>query len=193
MGRTRWRYPKTWLAPLKWYWETVSFPCNLDAVARRGVTWVELVTDFEISTRVMLNGKRTERGRANFAYDECSVAHRAKTFAHAARRIISICGGRPLPSTCCIGILAPYGARWLSGIPIRVNLINPEAVFLELADQALEHEEDLGASGDLKRQWQWQPNHRRLPEQAWHGAPMGNLQLPGRRFRITSKRPAHAG
>ena len=70
-------------------------------------------------------------------------------------------------------------------IPIRTLLLNPENVFLELAD--LNHL-TLAFEMDESKHWKWQPRYRRLPKQAWHGTAIGHLSLIKVKRRIGSKR-----
>ncbi len=58
--KPQWRLPIALIDPLIWYWKILEFydePATLEGVHGRGVTWLELAMDFEISARIPLSRK----------------------------------------------------------------------------------------------------------------------------------------
>ncbi len=56
--KPQWKFPSSLIDPFIWYWERLKFydePETLEGVHGRGVTWLELAMDFEISTRIPLS------------------------------------------------------------------------------------------------------------------------------------------
>ena len=67
--------------------------------------------------------------------------------------------------------LLPFGGRPVAGLPSRPNLLNPEAVFRELAIQAVTYRKALESGAPTASQWKWQPRYVGLPKQGWHANP----------------------
>ena len=179
----------SWIEPLKWYIQQLSFATEQTIESAKGITWIELMLDFEMSTRVHLVGKRAQRGAANaFSGDKATVTQRAKSFAHASRRLMTICGSTPFKTSESQGTLAPFGARFLAGIPQRPYLINPKRVFLELANQALLYKSELGVNMDTSNHWKWEPRYRHLPKKAWNVIPNSLNVFPSPKRRVRGKK-----
>ena len=90
MGSITWTFPYSWIAPLRWYASHLEFPkgaCDSDP----GITWIELVIDFEISTRVQLlgNGQRITAKMTD--PKSTSVAQRAHNLMHALKKLVKLC------------------------------------------------------------------------------------------------------
>jgi hypothetical protein len=175
-GRTRWKYPNSWLLPLKWYWEKLEFPLHHDHLARQGVTWIKLMLDFEMATRVMLAGARvTRRGKVRERVPEMgkgddSVAQRSYSFVSASRRVMAICGGDVLPQSTSICTLFPYKGQSRAGHPIRPKLMFPREVFRALATQSMTYAGRLAPHQPLTGHWKWPPRYVAMPKPLWTGA-----------------------
>lgn len=194
-GRTRWRYPKAWIPPLKWYWSNVTFLRKDNDESKKGISWIEMAMDFEISTRVMLTGSNVTRAKAknkqgaSESKGEDTVTQRAYNFAAASRRVLQICGEKALPQATSILTLLPFGWRPVAGLPSRPILLNPEAVFEELAIQSLTYNKAFESGAPTAQQWKWQPRYVGLPKQARHAKPTQVvIGLHKTRRRIRGKR-----
>jgi hypothetical protein len=67
--------------------------------------------------------------------------------------------------------------------------LNPEAVFKELAIQALTYNKAFESGAPTAQQWKWQPMYVGLPKQAWHAKPTQVvIGLHKTRRRIRGKR-----
>jgi ribonuclease HI len=180
-GKTRWKYPSSWLLPLKWYWENLEFPRHHDHLAEQGVTWIELMLDFEMATRVMLTGaKVTRRGKEREkgpqigkGYD--TVAQRSYNFVSASRRVMAICGGDALPQSTSICTLFAYRGQSRAGHPIRPKLMFPSEVFRELATQSMTYAGRLAPHQPLMGHWKWPPRYVAMPRPLWTGACQSNV------------------
>jgi hypothetical protein len=56
--KPQWKFPTSLIDPLIWYWTRLKFynePAEVPPPLHRGVTWIEIATDFEICTRVPLS------------------------------------------------------------------------------------------------------------------------------------------
>ncbi len=56
--KPQWQFPVSLIDPLIWYWTKLCFDNEPKALAGRhasGASWLELATDFEISTRIPLS------------------------------------------------------------------------------------------------------------------------------------------
>ena len=87
MGNGVWTFPYSWTAPLHWYATNLEFPSG-PSDSDPGITWVEMVIDFEISTRVQLlgNGQRITSKMTD--PKSTSVAQRANHLMHALKRLV---------------------------------------------------------------------------------------------------------
>ena len=115
-----------------------------------------------------------------------TVAQRMYNFAAASRRTLQICRAVKLPQCTSIGSLFPYGGRSVAGHPIRPRLMNPEAVFRELATQALTHARAFALGQPTSGYWKWPPRYVALPPQTWIGQPM-RFQKDNPRRRLRGK------
>ena len=148
---------------------------------------MELVMDFEMSTRVRMGGKRQGRhGDAPFVLDEkASMFQRAANMCNASQSIMTICGNPKLPSNRNL-ILCQLGSAPIAGIKFRPNLMRYDAVFLELANQALLHKSEFGAGSNhsnranRSQHWRWAPQFRHLPK------PHMACSLPGQAHALPS-------
>jgi ribonuclease HI len=194
-GTTRWNYPSDWVVPLKWYWEGLEFVKREDDTSKLGVTWIELAIDFELATRVMLNGgnwkmKVQQQRRCQDGKGDTTVTQRAFNFAAASRRLFAICGAGSLPRTASIGTLQPFGARSLAGLPARPKLLQPLEVAKELAIQAITYSKAFDVGADTRTHWKWNPRYVSMPAPLWHGRSVA-LGLGAKpRRRLLRKRPA---
>ncbi len=53
--KPQWKFPISLIDPLIWYWQKLGIyedPETFEEVHGRGVTWLELAMDFELSTRI---------------------------------------------------------------------------------------------------------------------------------------------
>ena len=139
-----------------------------------GCTWVELVIDFEIATR-------THLCCVNASPALTSIGKRADTFAAASRHLFRAVGASKLPSGR-FGALVPFGANWLAGIPVRLALMNPKAVFLEVANQAITHSRLFQAQASSAL-WTWPPIYRNLPPRVWSAKASSVIPIPTHRLR----------
>ena len=84
----RWVYPFSWMAPLHWYLSKLQWPSQ-ENPNDPGITWIELVLDFEISTRVQLLGTGARTRPAMRNPRDTDIAQRANNFAHAANKCMN--------------------------------------------------------------------------------------------------------
>ena len=156
----RWKYPKEWAKPLWWYWQQIGIPEGPRELHPVGATWVEILTDFELSTRTMLNRGQTPS----------NIKKRSRDFAAASRRIVQICGGS-FPKQARVPSLVPIGARFQMGLLRRPLLIYPRQTMVELAHQALVHKDALAQGAPTKAHWSWYPIYKCMPPMRWHANP----------------------
>ena len=100
-----------------------------------------------------------------------SVKQRAANFAAATRKLFRICEGGQLKTGNSIASLTPFGARRLCGLMSRPILLNPEAVFKELATQVTTFYKEFQAGADTKCQWVWPPRYVAIPPPIWKSNP----------------------
>ena len=165
-------YDPAWAIPLHRYWQHIGFPGNNATMTYRasrrdttvGITWIELVMDFEMATQVhFLHHSRSATKHPPGAVT--NLRDRARYFCCATRQLFRICGGPKLPVVKS-GALHAFGGVASAGIPTRPVLCSPEHIFAELAHQALNHKSELNGRGDSS-QWPWPPLYFRLPKPAW--------------------------
>lgn len=98
-----------------------------------GISWIEAMTEFEIATRVMLEGtKVTRRGkeaRDTKGNGSGSVGQRAYNFAAASRSVHGLFAQEKLPKTASTTSLMPSRARSMPGLGDRYKLLDPKSVF----------------------------------------------------------------
>ena len=88
-----WKFPYSWIAPLYWYINNLDFPQHPQE-NDPGISWIELVIDFEIATRVQLlgNGRRdAQASQARSAMkdpDNTSILQRSHNFMYAIKRLL---------------------------------------------------------------------------------------------------------
>jgi hypothetical protein len=190
-GINRWRYPTHWIPPLKWYWGQIEEYIVSNPVSESGVSWIELAMDFEIATRTMLTGKSTTKKGTKYEVKDGkgqeTVSQRAYNFAAASRRILKICNNEKLPSGQTVSTLVAYGGRPIAGLQRRVKLLNPRAVFKELATQAVTYRTSFAAGAPTGKQWKWQPRFIGLPPQVWHAQPYAILTKVNLKRRLKGK------
>ncbi len=107
----RWVYPFSWMAPLHWYLSKLQWPSQ-ENPNDPGIAWIELVVDFEISTRVQLLGTGARTRPAMKNQRSTDIAQRANIFAHAAKRMYELCGGGNMHSRAQVRTLTPI--QWRS-------------------------------------------------------------------------------
>ena len=120
VSKRQWPYPMAWLQPLQWYWKALRWGQPLDD--HRGITWIELVIDFEQSTRVQI---RREDSPAALALDQ-----RAHLFGRASRTLARILKVALWPGAMdghCHSMLA-LGAPRAAGLRRRPALLQGAAV-----------------------------------------------------------------
>ena len=183
----RWVYPFSWMAPLHWYLSKLQWPSQ-ENPNDPGITWIELVLDFEISTRVQLLGTGARTRPAMRNPRDTDIAQRANNFAHAAKRMYELCGGGCMHSRAQVSTLTPFnGGRW-HGMPQRPKLLDEESVFLEISNQALLNiRENQSEPGQRKKIWKWTPRYRNLPPRLWTAPPMGTVTPLRSRRRLYQK------
>ena len=145
-----------------------------------GATWIELLIDFELSTRCMID-RKGPGSRATHMHK------RALDFAKATRKIVYICGKHKLPIGR-VGSLTPFGARWQAGFPKIPALLNPLEVTLEVAHQAINHRASFDVGAPTQNHWKWPPIYRQMPKPKWHAVPVDLEKLVAPRRRVTGKR-----
>ena len=164
-GKTRWRYPASWLQPLWWYWSNLKFPTEPSA-NDRGTSWIEIAVDFEMATRATIRGKI--KARHGDADTRATMFQRAANMLNASQRLMAMCGNSKLPSNRNL-VLCQLGSAPIAGIKRRPNLMSYDAVFLELANQALVHKSELGEGSNhtdranRAKHWRWTPNSATCP------------------------------
>jgi hypothetical protein len=117
------------------------------------------------------------------------VIQRAKNFSAASRRILQICNGEKLPVVMSIPTLTPFGGRPVSGIADRPALLNPKAVFKEIATQALTHRGALAPGSPTSAHWQWPPRYVAMPPLLWKPYEAVDPNGPARKRIRGKKRP----
>jgi hypothetical protein len=88
-----------------------------------------------------------------------------------------------------IPTLTPFGGRPVSGIADRPALLNPKAVFKELATQALTHRGALVPGSPTSAHWQWPPRYVAMPPLLWKPNEVVDPNGPVRRRIRGKKRP----
>ena len=183
--------PTAWLLPMRWYWLQLGFPHTpasfahpSGAAVAGGITWLELLLDFEMATRVLI---------ASPGKPITSLSKKASLFADASRKLFRICNGHKFISAYS-DALTHFGGIRAGGLPVRPALCNPVHVFTELAHQARVHRNSLtGRANDdatITPQWSWSPIYQHLPVPQWQGEAIQQEQ-PRRRFRIMGKTSHH--
>ena len=88
-----------------------------------GITWVELLLDFEIATRVQLLGKGARTRPTMKNPRTTDIAQRANNFAHAAKRMYELCGGEKIHLRKQVSTLTPFngGALARGGPEAKIN------------------------------------------------------------------------
>ena len=164
-GKVRWIYPPAWLTPMHWYWSQLAFTAEPEsAYNNRGITWIELVIDFELATHTFIQRQRSDKDSS-----PDSVRTRAQNFNSASRHLLAMAGNPKLPRAQ-VGTLVPFGARWMWGLPSRPALMAPDQVFIELAHQAMVHRRQFdGDARDSQNHWNWPPGYKRMPPCMWPG------------------------
>ena len=160
---TQWKYPMEWLKPLWWYWQQMEVPTQHMDPHPKGAVWLEILTGFELATRVMIKVGTKQRAGPS------TVKERARSFAMASRRIFHLCGGT-FPKVARVSTLVPLGARWIEGLSLRPRLVYPQQVMTELVHQALVHKGALAQGAPEKEHWKWQPIYRCMPICKWHAS-----------------------
>ena len=144
-----------------------------------GITWIELVMDCELATRVKFvhHSKRKK-----LPGNPTSLRERANFFCCATRQLFRICGGPRLPKGKA-GSLHAFGGVPSAGLPIRPALCSPEHIFAELAHQGLIHRKKLNGREDSANHWSWPPFYLRPPKQVWNNAAVDLGLRPTNRLR----------
>lgn len=165
-----------WKAPLEWYWKNVSTIGDSTEETDKGVTWIEMVLDFEISTRVMLTGSRiTRKGKELTINIEGkgpdTVRQRAFNFARASRSLVEGIGKGELKVANTVPTLTPFGGRPMTGPIKRLALLQPLAVFKEMGTQAVTYKSLLEADKPTRHHWNWAPRYIGMPKKLWTTTP----------------------
>ena len=154
--KPQWMFPISLIDPLIWYWKRLEFydePETLEGVHGRGVTWLELAMDFEITTRIPLsrngpdNATEHMRERAGLMSDISKALLRG--LSNPLKHQIAHCRS-----------IQAFRSAVRAGLRFRPALLEPEAVGYELGIQVMLHP---GLMGEKHTQWKWRPNHRYLP------------------------------
>ena len=95
---------------------------------------------------------------------------------------------KPLPKTMSVTSLMPFGARSLAGLAMRPKLLNPKAVFRELATQAVTFQKLFEVGRPHINHWKWPPRYVGLPPAAWDGRALELMKTVGPKRRINFKR-----
>ena len=169
--KPQWRFPISLIDPLIWYWKRLQFydePETLEGVHGRGVTWLELAMDFEISTRIPLSRKSPDNATEHMRDRAGLMSDISKALL---RGLLT-----PLKHQIfhCRSIQA-FRSAVRAGLRYRPALLEPEAVGYELGIQVMLHPSLMG---ERHTQWKWRPNIRYLPparyapvyldERLWH-------------------------
>ncbi len=133
--KTQWRFPSSLIDPLIWYWKRLDVydePETLEGVHGRGVTWLELAMDFEISTRIPLSRKSSDNATEH-------MRERAGLMSDISKALLRGLS-TPLKNHIihCRSIQA-FRSSERAGLRFRPALLEPEAVGFELGIQALLH------------------------------------------------------
>ena len=174
--KPQWKFPTSFIDPLIWYWTRLKFysdPALVPPPHHRGVSWIELATDFEICTRVPLS----KRGPDNAIE---TIRERASLMADASKALLRGLGVKlKLHIKHCTSIQA-FRSSSRAGLRIRPALLRAESVGLELGLQAMMHPHLMGAENT---HWKWRPSFRVLPiapynpvflsERLWTRRPLG--------------------
>ena len=179
--------------PLRWYWSKIGKYNESSPETRKGASWVELMLDFELATRKMLLGTGVAQ-KKNHVRDvggkgDTTVSQRAYNFAAASRRILKLCCGEDLPANFSVLTLSAYGGRQIAGLPERPALLDPQAVFKELAVQAITYHEAFKVGAPTPAHWKWPPRYISMPPLKWV---LPENQNRGARRVGTSRRAAEA-
>ena len=102
----KWVYPYSWIAPLHWYLANLQWPSEKDP-DDPGITWIELLLDFEIATRVQLLGKGARTRPTMKDPRTTDIAQRANNFVHAAKRVYELCGAEKIHLKKQVSTLTP--------------------------------------------------------------------------------------
>ena len=149
---------------------------------RGGITWIELMLDFEMATRIFLvhHARTTQR---NSASRITSVRDRARYFQESTRQLFNMCKGPKLP-VGKTGSLYPFGRVATAGLPVRPALFSPMHVYVELAHQAMNHGNVLlGRQAGGSNHWLWPPIYLRPPKSDWEGGVVQPSIAPLHRIR----------
>ena len=114
-GQNKWKFPRHWIPPLKWYWSQVGMSRESNAETMKDTSGVEMALDFEIATHVVLAGTlhSKSKGKARSAADHDGkvaerVSRRAYNFAAASRKILKICVNVSFLQATSISILTSF-------------------------------------------------------------------------------------
>ena len=149
-GKARWKYPREWITPLKWYWGTVGWydePSNVDTA---GASWVEMVTDFEVATRVTMGGSWLSSKNTQGKSEEGKGASSVKPGGYTS-----------------ITTLFPHAGRSVAVLPRKPKLVNPLGV------QTLTYSRALEPGAPAKDHWTRLPRYTGIPPPVWAGGPSG--------------------
>ena len=100
---------------------------------------------------------------------------------------MKICNREKLPGGETVSTLVASGGRPTAGLRKRVKLLNPRAVFKELAIQAVTYHANFAAGAPTGKQWKWQPRFIGLPPQEWHAQPYAILIKMNLKRRLRGK------
>jgi hypothetical protein len=144
----------------------------------------------------MLLGTNVTKGREHAKSEsgkgDTTVIQRANNFASASRRILTLCNSNEkLPVAMSIPTLTPFGGRPMCGMPCRPALLNPKAVFREIATQALTYRKILEPGSPTGLHWHWPPRYVAMPPLMWNPTQIRSEEVCAKR--ITGKRPPRNG
>ena len=154
--KTQWRFPISLIDPMIWYWTHLGFyeePETLEGTHARGVSWLELAMDFEISTRVPLS--RSGPGNANE-----DMRQRAALMSDVSKAVLRGLGTRLNNLTIHCRATQVFRSPPRAGLKYRPALLQPESVGLELCMQVMIHPALMGQEST---QWKLKPMMRLLP------------------------------
>ena len=114
----QWRYGWRLVAPLHWYWSSVKWPER--SAQQDGVTWAELVLDFELSTGIKVADED--------AGEEWNIGRCAIKMAEATRRLAVLTSSSmyPCEETARCRSLHELGLGFMAGLVMRPVLVSKD-------------------------------------------------------------------
>ena len=138
------------------YWSKLLFytePESLWGVHAKGVSWLELATDFEISTRIPLSRRGPYQANEH-------MRDRAALMSDISKALLRGLGIPLKHQIIHSRSIQAFRSSERAGLRYRPALLQPESVGFESGMQVMLHPSLMG---ERKTQWKWRPNMRFLP------------------------------